>query len=69
MATVIPIRPFQNALHQAQRAGHPEWRPHCITSVLRDLNRGRSGNEVAGQLYTLRRQIQGPVIPPRGSAA
>lgn len=69
MANVIPLRPFENAIEQARRAGHPEWRSHCIKSVLRDLRSGRNGYAVAGQIQALRADRATRCAPPAGSAA
>lgn len=57
MGQLIPLRPFVAALKQADRAGHPEWRQHCIVSVLDELNAGRSGHAVASELLSLRQQM------------
>lgn len=56
MGQLIPLRPFVAALNQADRAGHPEWRQHCIVSVLDELHAGRSGHAVAGELLSFRQQ-------------
>lgn len=68
MAAVIPLRPFQNAIDQARRAGHPEWRPHCIASVHRDLRLGRNGHAVAGQLQAMRGPGHSTASPTGGAA-
>lgn len=56
MATVTPLRPFQSAVQQAQRAQRPDLRQHCVHAVAHELRAGRNGNAIAAQLYDWRHQ-------------
>lgn len=63
MATVTPIRPFQNAIAQAQ----PAARQSCVRAVLCELREGRNGFAIAGQLQMAR--LQQKAATPSGGAA
>lgn len=53
-AVVIPLRPFENALRQAARMPVPVPRKFCIREVLAELQAGRNGSAVAGELQRAR---------------
>lgn len=65
MGTVIPLRPFENALTQRDRAGvAAPSRRACIGAVLREIHAGRNGQAVAFELQRAR------IAPPaQGGAA
>ncbi|MBB1061908.1 hypothetical protein [Marilutibacter spongiae] len=57
MATVIPLRPIENALAQANRLPSPPDRRACIRAVLAELKAGRNGQAVAFQLQRTRHHL------------
>lgn len=65
MAAIIPLRPFENALRQAERMPVPVDRRGCIRHVLVEIQAGRSGNAVAAEMQRHRLQ---PAPTPDGAA-
>ncbi|UZW62734.1 hypothetical protein [Lysobacter enzymogenes] len=54
--TVIPLRPFENALRQARLLPLSVDRRSCIRRVLGEIQAGRSGNATAAELQRQRLQ-------------
>ncbi|QDH70870.1 hypothetical protein [Marilutibacter alkalisoli] len=63
-ATVIPLRPFENARRQAERMATPPSTRNVVRAVLYELHAGRDGREVARQLQHARMAAS-----PQGGAA
>lgn len=65
MGTVIPLRPFENALEQARKLNQAPSRSACIAAVHHELRQGRNGQAVAFQLQRARHHG----LPAQGGAA
>ncbi|HZX80491.1 MAG TPA: hypothetical protein VFE72_06030 [Lysobacter sp.] len=54
MNNIIPIRPFQSVRKETRRVGCPVFHKAQVRRVLRELEQGKSGMSVAGELLMAR---------------